>query len=89
MLKIDLSKDSEKFLTRLPPKHGRQIARKLEQMLENPHPHDAEQMKGYPFLRVDIGEYRIIYEIRPNILSIVLIGKRNDDEVYRKLKRKY
>ena len=88
MLKIDLSKDSEKFLRRVQSKHGRQIAQKLQQLRENPSPHDSEQLKGYVFLRADIGEYRIIYEIAADVLKIILIGKRNDDEVYKKLKRK-
>lgn len=88
MLKIEFSKDSEKFLMRLPPKHGRQIAQKLQGLRENPYPHDAEKLKGYEYFRADIGEYRIIYEADDSVVSILLIGKRNDDEVYRKLKRK-
>jgi mRNA interferase RelE/StbE len=45
-------------------------------------------MRGYHYWRVDIGEYRIIYEVEGNTLCIILIGKRNDDEVYKKLRRK-
>lgn len=88
MLAINFSKDAEKFLRQLPPKHGRQIASKLQQMLENPSPNDSKQLRGYPYLRVDAGEYRIIYFATEEILEIVLIGKRNDDDVYKRLRRK-
>jgi mRNA interferase RelE/StbE len=45
-------------------------------------------MRGYPFHRVDIGEYRIVYAWDDKTVDVFLIGKRNDDEVYKRLKRK-
>ena len=39
-------------------------------------------------LRVDSGEYRIVYTVTEDTLRVVLIGKRNDDEVYRRLERR-
>ena len=87
MLKIDLSKHAVRFLKRVPPKHRRQIAGKIAQLRFNPRPPDAKPMKSYPYLRADIGEYRIIYGIEGNTLKVYLVGKRNDAEVYRRLKR--
>jgi mRNA-degrading endonuclease RelE of RelBE toxin-antitoxin system len=39
--------------------------------------------------RVDSGEYRIVYCFDPNadLVEVILVGKRNDDEVYKQLKR--
>ena len=88
MLKINLSKDSEKFLKKLPPKHGKQIAQKITALRENPKPNDSKLLKNSSYLRADIGEYRIIYSVEDNTLKIFLIGKRNDDEVYKRFKRK-
>lgn len=88
MLKINLSRESEKFLKKLPPKQGKQIARKLTALRENPKPNDAKSLKNSPYLRADIGEYRIIYSVEGEVIKIFLIGKRNDDEVYKKFKRK-
>ncbi|MDX2073670.1 MAG: type II toxin-antitoxin system RelE/ParE family toxin [Alphaproteobacteria bacterium] len=89
MLELKLAKDAEKFLLRLPTKHGNQIARKIQMLRENPHQQDAEKLRGYPYQRVDSGEYRIIYEIAGAVLYVLIIGKRNDDEVYNRLKRKF
>ena len=88
MLKLQLSSESQKFLDSLPPKQFRQIVKKIFSLMENPLPNDSQEMKGYPFLRNDIGEYRIIYDVREGTLRIVLVGKRNDDEIYKKLGRR-
>ena len=87
MLKLQLSRESQKFLDSLPPKQFRQIVKKVFSLMENPLQHDSQEMKGYPFLRNDIGEYRIIYDVQEGTLRIVLVGKRNDDEIYKNLGR--
>lgn len=89
MLKIEISKRAEKFIRKLPAKQARQIALKLNELRSNPEPHDSQKLKGYDkYRRADIGEYRIVYFVRESVVLIVaLIGKRNDDEVYKQLKR--
>jgi mRNA interferase RelE/StbE len=88
MLSVQLSKRSQKFILNLPKKHALQIKLKIKQLLENPTPHDSKQLIGYEDLyRADIGEYRIIYEFDLQALFVLLVGKRNDGEVYKKLKR--
>ena len=88
MLVIDLSKTSEKFLQKLLPKHRLQVAARIFMLAENPHASDTSQLRGYEkYRRADTGEYRIIYRLSTAILSVVLIGKGNDDEIYRKLGR--
>lgn len=88
MLKLQLSKDAQKFLDNLPPKQFRQIVKKVFALLADPHPHDSQELKGYPFLRNDVGEYRIIYDIQENTLRVVLLGKRNDSEIYKDFSNK-
>ena len=85
MLKLLISKKAQKFLDDLPPKQFRQIIKKVFALLENPRPHDSEELRGYPFLRNDVGEYRIIYDVKGDTLRLILVGKRNDAEVYRQL----
>ena len=85
MLKLLVSKKAQKFLDDLPPKQFRQIVRKVFALLEDPNPHDSEELRGYPFRRSDIGEYRVIYDVRGDTLRLILVGKRNDEAVYRQL----
>ena len=39
-------------------------------------------MKGRRYRRVDQGEYRIVYFFDEDTVTIVVVGKRNDDDVY-------
>jgi mRNA interferase RelE/StbE len=38
-------------------------------------------------IRKDSGEYRVVYRYDDTTVYIMLIGKRNDDEVYKQLER--
>jgi mRNA interferase RelE/StbE len=87
MLKLDLSRDSKRFLDTLPPKQFRQVANKVFALMADPLPHDSIQMKGEQYRRTDAGEYRIVYAVEDDCLKVYCIGKRNDDEVYKKLNR--
>ena len=87
MKRLKLTKASLSFLDTLPAKQFKQVAASIFKLLSDSQPHDSAQLKGYPFRRVDIGEYRIIYEVSGDDILIQLVGKRNDDDAYRKLAR--
>ncbi len=87
MLELNLDRRAEKFIEKRPPKHRGQMYRKLEELLVNPVPPDPKPLGGHALLRADVGEYRIVYRVEGSFLHVYLVGKRNDDEVYKKLKR--
>lgn len=88
MLKLNITKTALSFIESLPGKQFKQVAGSMFSLLQNPEPHDSAKLKGYPYRRVDIGEYRIIYEVIKGELRVLIVGKRNDDDVYKQLKRK-
>jgi mRNA interferase RelE/StbE len=54
----------------------------------DPFAADTKQLEGHEALyRADIGEYRIVYTITATSVYILLVGKRNDSAVYKRLKR--
>jgi len=84
-LKPNFSRQSEKFLLKLQkgqPKHAKQIALRFTELCSDPLPQDSSRLRGYDYKRFNVGEYRIIYTIDKEILFLIFIGKRNDDEVY-------
>ncbi|MEK7479853.1 MAG: type II toxin-antitoxin system RelE/ParE family toxin [Patescibacteria group bacterium] len=87
MLIPALGKRAKKFLNKLPLKQFDQIDGKIIALCSDPFPPDSKRLKGVDWYRVDVGEYRIIYNVRGDILDIPLIGKRNDGEVYKRLGR--
>jgi len=87
--KLDITHDVYKFMEKLPPKNFKQIFTAIFEILKDSGLNDSVSLKGYDDLfRKDIGEYRIIYRLEKETVKIPLIGKRNDDEVYKQLKRK-
>lgn len=88
MLKLAMTKDALSFVQELQAKQFKQVMNKILDLIQNPNAADSEKLKGYEYLRVDCGEFRIVFKCDKDILSIVLVAKRNDDEVYKKLSRK-
>ncbi|EGK90636.1 type II toxin-antitoxin system RelE/ParE family toxin [Microcoleus sp. Pol14C2] len=90
MAKLDGLQTVLDFLKGLQPKIAAQIAKKVLALNVEPLPNDSKQLIGYPgYYRVDSGEYRIVYNFNPDedLVEVILVGKRNDDEVYKKLER--
>ena len=90
MVKLDGSSTILDFLNGLQPKIAAQIAKKVLSLNVEPLPNDSKQLSGYQgFYRVDSGEYRIVYRYFPDqdLVEVILLGKRNDDDVYKRLKR--
>ncbi|MGE5780997.1 MAG: type II toxin-antitoxin system RelE family toxin [Hyphomicrobiales bacterium] len=91
MPKLDGLEAVLEYLTGLQPKISAQIAKKAMSLAVEPLPADNRQLDGYPeYRRVDAGEHRIVYRFheQDDVVEVVLIGKRNDDWVYRALRRK-
>ena len=89
MRTIKLSKRADKALGTIPAKQAKQIASCIKQLAEEPQALPTVELKGYaPWRRAKSGAYRIIYTIdADHILRIALVGKRNDDEIYRLIER--
>jgi mRNA interferase RelE/StbE len=90
MAKLDGLETVLDFLKGLQPKIAAQIAKKVISLNVDPLPVDYKELTGYTgYYRVDSGEYRIVYRFDPDadLVEVILVGKRNDDEVYKQLKR--
>ena len=88
-LRIRLEARALDFLQKIPEKHAGQIARKINAVAADPKERPPHPLKGFAeYFRVKSGEYRFIYRIEGGELFLVLIiGKRNDDEIYRDFAR--
>jgi mRNA interferase RelE/StbE len=88
MYAINLSRQAAAFMESLPAKQAWQIAERLQSLANDPQALPSELLKGYsPMRRLRAGEYRIIYTVDEQTLQVRLIGKRNDDDIYKALER--
>ena len=72
---IILSKDSKKFIEKLTAKQAKQIVIKIKELTLTPYPNDSKKLKGVQteYYRVDVGEFRIIYEIKEENILVLLV----------------
>jgi mRNA interferase RelE/StbE len=85
MRQLDITKQVDNFLDKLPGKQFKQVYTSIMELRQNATPHDSIKMKGSTDMhRVDIGEYRIIYKFDSKVVYIMTAGNRNDDDVYKK-----
>ena len=85
--KLDLTREVLKFLRGLQGKHRGQVALTILDLTQNTRPHDSAELKSFPYYRVDVGEFRVIYRFDADTVYVAHVGKRNDSEVYRWLNR--
>jgi len=90
MRALRLEDEIPKYFSTLPPKHAKQVASKIMQLLDNARPNDSENISGYKNIyRVTSGEYRVIYMFSPEDVRVLVVGPKNDDSVYKSFERKY
>lgn len=89
MKKLQFTKQALAFIDQLDAKQYRQVGKAIFRLTGDAEPSDSQRLKDAARgeRRLDIGEYRIIYTATELEVEVLVIGKRNDDEVYRIWKR--
>ena len=70
-----------KYLKRIPKTDLKRIFSRIESLGEDPRPAGSEKLTGEELYRIRQGNYRILYSIQDNELTIwvIKIGYRNED----------
>ena len=92
---LDFSDNALSKLERLgfsDAKKLRQVFIKVLSLRKNPYPQDSKQLKnfslkGYKGLRVDQGEFRIIYAVNEKDKKVLIGAILNRNEDYKELKQ--
>ena len=87
MRNLNLSSDAAGFLTGLEAKQSRQLWNKIVALMKNARPNDSLDIGNGRF-RTSVGEFRIVYGFDDTTLYVSVVGKRNDDNVYKQAARK-
>jgi mRNA interferase RelE/StbE len=82
---LRFTKTALKAVKKLEAKQYRQVVSAILALLENQEPHDSQALKGANRgeRRIDIGEYRVVYAVLGEDVEILVVGLRNDDDVYK------
>jgi len=84
MYSIVLKNTVRKELLSLPDKEIITIENKIDELVQNPRPHGCIKLSGsFNEYRIRVGNYRIIYTIADDILTIFVIKIAHRKDVYR------
>lgn len=81
--RVELSRRAEKFLDTLPEKLSKRIVAKAYALANEPRPPGCEKLSGRLGWRIRVGDYRVIDEIRDDMLLVLVIEIGHRREVYR------
>ena len=67
------------------PRHAqKRISAKIAELRENPHPVGCKKLSGVPDAwRVRAGDYRVVYQVRREILLVLVLTVGHRRDVYR------
>jgi mRNA interferase RelE/StbE len=83
--KVVISKSVQKEISKLPIKEILKIKVAIMDLEENPRPFGVKKLEGFEDLyRIKKGNYRIIYSIEDDILSVEVLKVGNRKDVYKK-----
>jgi mRNA interferase RelE/StbE len=75
---------AEKSLSKLPKKMQLRIQGAITVLASNPLPPVAKKLVGRDNYRLRVSDYRIVYSIHENILTVKIISIGHRSEIYRR-----
>jgi mRNA interferase RelE/StbE len=77
---VHLTPKAARQYKKLPKQQQPAIKACIDSLAEDPRPHGCESLQGYPYYRVRVGNYRVVYDIKDGDLHVmvVLVGNRRD-----------
>jgi mRNA interferase RelE/StbE len=84
--RVEVLPAAARELAKLEADARRRVSRKIDELAGDPRPHGVEKLSSEDDLyRVRVGDYRIIYQIRDEVLSVAAVKVGDRKEVYRHL----
>ena len=80
---VIIERAARKNLEKIPHSFFEIIDKKILSLENDPRPQGCKKLKGRDAWRIRVGDYRIIYKIKDNILQIIVIEIDHRKQVYR------
>lgn len=83
--RVEISKSvRKKDLPSIPKRDVAKIVKCIEALADNPYPESAIRLKGREEWRIRQGDYRILYVVEQDIVTIFVVKVGHRREIYRK-----
>lgn len=82
--RVEIKRSAGKELERLPAADKRRVITRIRSLGDDPRPQGAKKLSGEEKYRIRQGDYRILYEIHDEIITIIVVRIAHRRKVYRK-----
>ena len=83
--KVEISKSvRKKDLPSIPKADVTKIVKRIESLADNPFPEGAIRLKGREEWRIRQGDYRILYVVEQEFVTVFVVKVGHRREIYRK-----
>lgn len=80
--KIVFKKSTIKEINKIPSDYLKKILFKIKNLATNPKPIGYSKLTNKELFRIRVGKYRILYEIKINLLTIIVVKVGHRKDVY-------
>ena len=81
---VKFSPAADRALSKLDLQDQRRIIRRVEDLAVNPRPPGVKKLAGPAALwRIRVGDYRVIYQIKDEVLLVLVVNVGHRGDVYR------
>ncbi len=80
--KLEISRTAQKQLAKINDPFFKKITQKVLALKTNPRPPGCKKLKGETNWRIRVADYRVIYEIKDDVLQIIVIEIDHRKQIY-------
>jgi mRNA interferase RelE/StbE len=81
--RVEVTASAQKELTKIPKDRAQRIADAISKLADNPRPPGSKKLVGQKdTYRIRVGDYRVIYEIEDDRLTVWVIRVRHRKDAY-------
>jgi mRNA interferase RelE/StbE len=81
--KIEVKKSAAKELNSIPIKDLKKILKTIQELSNNPRPKGCLKLTNQENYRIRVGNYRILYSIKDEILTVYVVKIGHRKNIYR------
>ena len=81
--KVEFRRSIQKDLRAIPKQDQIRILRRISNLADDPRPVGCKKLSGQERYRLRQGNYRILYEIKDEVLVVTVVKVRDRREAYR------
>ena len=81
---IEFAKSVRKDFKGIPRNDAERILKRISSLSREPRPPDSKKLSNEDAYRIRVGSYRVIYEIRDQLIVVIILKVGHRKDIYRR-----